>query len=645
MLGALSAVTLTAGLTLVGAAGLASASAHPSITALPQSTAPFTTHSRVIGNVAGSQKLTIQVWLKPRLAAAQQYADAVSTPGTRLYQHYLSPDAYASRFGATAKSAGAVEKWLQSKGFTGVHTVAQRQYVRATAAVSDIEAALHTTLKLYASSKAVNAGRYQLRANSSAVKVPASLSSSVIGVTGLDNASAIIPLARPTSNKAGTAAAKAPHFPCSGYYGQHVIKHLPKEGHRTSFPTEVCGYDAAQLRAGYGANFKNTGKGQTIALVELGLTPEMFQTLKDYAARNHMPHPHASHYAELSLGPGTCGDPFDIEEQLDVESSYDVAPGANQLVVGGDACNNGDEGLQGLFDADVAVLGGNGHRPLATIASNSWESSDEAQPAIFDNIENSYLVRSVAEGVGMYFSAGDGSGVEMPSSDPNDTAVGGTTLGIGKHHKRLFETGWSTSLSFIINKKWFLVGEQGASGGGPSILWAQPRYQRGKVPHKLAVAPGNRPGLIRSVPDVSADADPYTGMAVGFLNITPKKTTYFQEDFGGTSLASPLVAGMVTAAQQGQRRAFGNINPILYRLLGTKALNDTLPVTKHTPGLFRGVVCDQYTCGIELLTQFDVQSYNMEGYTGQVTLKGYDNMTGVGTPRGQRFIAALRRLH
>ena len=34
----------------------------------------------------------------------------------------------------------------------------------------------------------------------------------------------------------------------------------------------------------------------------------------------------------------------------------------------------------------------------------------------------------------------------------------------------------------------------------------------------------------------------------------------------------------------------------------------------------------------------------MAGYTGQVTLKGYDNMTGIGTPNGQLFISALRGL-
>jgi subtilase family serine protease len=370
----------------------------------------------------------------------------------------------------------------------------------------------------------------------------------------------------------------------------------------------------------------------------------MFLTLQDYAKRNLMPAPSTKRYTELALGKSSCGDPFDIEEQLDVESSYDMAPAAHQLVVGGNACDSGDFGLQGLFDADIAVLGGTGTHPLATVASNSWESGDEGQPGFLDNIENSYLVRAVTEGVGMYFSSGDGSGVEMPSSDPNATAVGGTTLGIGSTHNRLFETGWSTSVSILSKKKWLLDGEQGAAGGGPSVLWAQPSYQAGVVPASMSTAPGNRPGLVRSVPDISADADPFTGMAVGILNITPKKTTYMQEDIGGTSLASPLVAGIVTAAQQGQTTAFGNITPVLYKLLGTSAVNDTLPVTSATKAKYHGTVCDQYTCGIELITGFDVQSYNMLGYTGQVTAKGYDNMTGVGTPAGQKFIAAIRGL-
>jgi hypothetical protein len=47
---------------------------------------------------------------------------------------------------------------------------------------------------------------------------------------------------------------------------------------------------------------------------------------------------------------------------------------------------------------------------------------------------------------------------------------------------------------------------------------------------------------------------------------------------------------------------------------------------------------------IPSLTTFDDQSPSMKGYTGQVTLPGYDNMTGLGVPNGQVFIQALREL-
>ncbi len=192
-----------------------------------------------------------------------------------------------------------------------------------------------------------------------------------------------------------------------------------------------------------------------------------------------------------------------------------MAPLADQLVVGGDSCNNGFFGLQALFNADTTILNGVGGHPLAQIASNSWEGGDEALPLNMLNIEHAYLLRAAAEGVSMLFSAGDGSGVETPSSDPYATSVGGTTLGIGKADPRLFETGWSTGWSVDVKNKWVFQGEAYASGGGPSLLWAQPAYQRGVVPNSLAKAPGNRGGLVRAVPDISADADPSTGMAVG----------------------------------------------------------------------------------------------------------------------------------
>jgi tellurite resistance protein len=66
------------------------------------------------------------------------------------------------------------------------------------------------------------------------------------------------------------------------------------------------------------------------------------------------------------------------------------------------------------------------------------------------------------------------------------------------------------------------------------------------------------------------------------------------------------------------------------------------PLTATSPSLYRAMSCAVAFCGAKALLIFDVQSNN-KGYTGQVTLKGYDTMTGLGTPNGQYFVNALRR--
>ncbi len=643
-------------MTIVSVSGSAMASSAPAFTRLAGSAAAFTSHTRATSSVAASTKLSIQVWLKGNQAAAQSYATAVSTPGSPLFRHFLSPSSYTARFGATRSTESKVESWLRAEGFTGIGADSQRNYVRATATTSKINAAFKVQLQNYKSTAAANGGKFALRANNKAITVPSSLAGSILGVTGLDNAAPSIPLVRPSTRpvrpmagtKATGNAAAASSTACSQYYGQHVTTGLPKQFGVTSFPTENCGYSASQFRSVYGANSANTGKGETIALIELGLTQDMFLTLQDYAKAEHITAPSSHRYSELSLGQGTaCGDEFDVEEQLDVEASYDMAPAASQLVVGGDSCNNGDAGLQGLYNADVAVIDGAGGHPLASLTSNSWEAGGEGSvPPANITIQHAYLLRAAAEGVGMYFSSGDGSGVETPSSDPFAIAVGGTTLGISKAGGRLFETGWSTGESVLSGNSWTFEGEQAAAGGGPSLLNSQPAYQRGVVPAALSKAPGSRGGAVRSAPDISADADPFTGFAVGLLNFdsSGNPTSFFLTDIGGTSESSPLVAGIVTAAEQGQAGSFGLINPALYKLSGSAALFDPLPLTGSSNPLFRGTTCPASVCGATVLTTFDDQSSSMLGYTGQVTLKGYDNMSGVGTPRGQAFINDLRSM-
>ena len=96
------------------------------------------------------------------------------------------------------------------------------------------------------------------------------------------------------------------------------------------------------------------------------------------------------------------------------------------------------------------------------------------------------------------------------------------------------------------------------------------------------------------------------------------------------------------SAQQGQAAPFGFLDPALYTLANTGAVHQLLPLTRNSPPLYRGTVCGSRTCGLQILTTFDDQSFTMFGYTGQVSRKGYSNMSGIGTPNGQAFIAALR---
>jgi subtilase family serine protease len=611
---------------------------------IPGSVADAVTSSATVtGNAPSAQKLTIQLWLQSDQAGATAYADSVSDPHSASFHHYLSPNAYTARFGPSATATNAVESWLGQQGFTNVTVDGQHNYVQATGPVSTIQNALRVQMKTYR----VAGTAAPVTSNDRNVTLPAAIAGDVVGISGLNNT-------QPTTNLAAAkptpaqAAAEADN--CSNYYGQHVQSGLPALNGRTSFPTHVCGYTGTQLRAAYGMNTASTGKGVTVAYIEDGTPYKMFDTLTKWAAANGLPAPKSTNYSELAIGSGDeCGNPFDTEEQLDIEASYAMAPDQHQLLVGGDSCNTQLEGVQALFDADLAVVNGNGGHPLASITSNSWGlSGGETFPAEYVNIAHSILLRAAGEGVGMYYSSGDNPGVSVPASDPYALAVGGTSLAINANNQRTFETGWSNDVEGVDTATGgyddFGV-QRWAAGGGASLLWSQPSYQQGVVPASMSTPQaGDKGTASRTVPDISALADLTTGITESATepgtNGGPDVFQTFVE--GGTSLASPLVAGMVADAEQGQPTSFGFINPVVYSLAGTSALHDIQPVTSATPAEYQGVYCADQACigAPSSVWTFDAQP---KEYTDQVTAKGYDTMTGVGTPNGQSFITALRR--
>jgi subtilase family serine protease len=302
---------------------------------------------------------------------------------------------------------------------------------------------------------------------------------------------------------------------------------------------------------------------------------------------------------------------------------------------------NGCSENQALLDAALSVLTGNGAHPSASIESNSWQLPlGTESPQTVHAID----LRAAAEGVGMYFASGDTPGLDVTDSDPYATAVGGTTLGIGAKNNRVFETGWSDDTGFLDNGKWTDLGIGEAASGGTSLVYTQPAYQKGVVPASMSrVRVGNRTVTDRAVPDIAADADPDTGLLTGYIGsgTDSHPGPYQTEVNGGTSLACPLIAGLIADAQQGQKSSLGFINPLIYRLAGTSAFYDVLPPAASTPEQDR----DAYIpASGSISTGVDVFDSQERAYTSQVTAKGYDTMTGLGVPNGQALITGLRRL-
>ncbi len=183
----------------------------------------------------------------------------------------------------------------------------------------------------------------------------------------------------------------------------------------------------------------------------------------------------------------------------------------------------------------------------------------------------------------------DNIGLDAVASMPEMTNVGGTTLSTDA------EGGW------VAEQAWFDVPLSQGTAGGESALFDRPAWQ-GDVA-------GNPESDRRLTPDISAVADPFTGVKI-----------VFDQQFivgGGTSLAAPIWAGAAAVMNQylleNGGRQLGDINPLLYRV----AEGARLPA-------FRDVV--------------------LGGNAVALAGPGYDLATGLGTPNVDNLVRNILML-
>jgi subtilase family serine protease len=195
------------------------------------------------------------------------------------------------------------------------------------------------------------------------------------------------------------------------------------------------------------------------------------------------------------------------------------------------------------------------------------------------------------------------SDVSLPASDPLVLAAGGTTLH-ASHRTGAYsgETAWGLP-----------YGTPGtafqASGGGYSHVYSRPGYQGGLVA-----------GAARGVPDVAADANGHTGMA---LVISNGAGGYTISDSGGTSAAAPLWPGVIALADQYAGHALGFVNPLLYRIAST--------------ALYR-------TAFHDVTSGSNTVDFPPRVFRGYPAARGWDPVTGLGSPDAEVLVPLLAHL-
>jgi subtilase family serine protease len=664
------AITATTGAFAATGAMAAPAHAGPSLVAVKQSLAPTT--DKVTGHFT-SKRMSIEVSLAPRNATGlNRTLKAIYTKHSGSYHKWLATGKFDARYAPTVTTSNAVKSYLRGEGLR-IAKSSSPFLIRAVGSSARMQAAFHTTLNTYRDSRKIS-----YFSNSSAIMLPGAIASHVLGVIGLANTA-----------RESTSILRAPHtlHPHAGAVHAATVPTPPSC--ETPYPTEQqlanailgisgfpfgygnspgCqGLSPDQLNGIYGApNVGPRGKGKGVNLGVFELSAYQQSDVQTYA-RNFFGPSYTAPLVDVNVDGGSlapqcpvgdqCPANFngfagDIEVDADIEVQLAMAPDVSHLTVY-DAPNDFtgqtelDEWTQIAKDNTVAAV------------SSSWAECENDAGAAIAQAENTVFEQMAAQGQSTFGAEGDTGAFSCirsdgttilnvldPPSQPWVTSVGGTSFNNfnpGGNDNPSYPTGQETVWNFmnlcnsgpgsdgLTGFDW--CAGDGAGGGGNSEFWGRPFYQFGSgVNNSLTVTANGSTNCqlastgtpCREDPDVSANADentPYGEFCTGNAN-TPFSVcgTFSQFEnppgwfgIGGTSLSSPLWSGIAADRDSFQGFRSGNLNPLLYILYNL------------APSVY-----------FHDITGAGTQETNNGFFP---TVKGYDEATGIGTPRMAAIIA------
>jgi subtilase family serine protease len=620
----LSAVVAAGALVAAALAAAPTASATPKPVRVPRTAPTWVAKAHAIGDAPAGGIATFRVHLAPRggTAALNAAVAAVSDPSSPSYRKFLSAAQYHAQFDATDAVVDQVSTFLTRNHLTVTSVEPHHRFLSVRGTNASVQKAFAVRLKRFKRQGQI------VQANTSAVMVPTDVAPYVASVSGLDTSRHLVKhsVAPPP---AGFRNAR----PCSVSYGQ--VKAKWQADYKTPLPRfkgkvlpyVVCGYTGPQLRAAYEGDTTLTGAGVTVAITDAYASPTIAADANTYAIR-HGDGAYASRQLQqVTPGAYTDEDLCDAsgwygEETLDVEAVHAMAPDAHIRYYASASC----------FDDDfLTTLNKVVDQNQASIVSNSWSDLEANESSENVVAYERVFQQGALQGISFLFSSGDNgdelanTGIrqaDYPASDPWATAVGGTADAIGADGSFLFQTGWGTETYSLSadGTKWVDGGYLYGAGGGSSSLFNRPAYQQGVVP--------NTYGAGRAVPDVGLDADPQTGMLIGQTQTFPDGVYYDEFRIGGTSLASPLFAGLTALRQQHAGAPLGFLNPSIYRQAGTGAFTDIAgnpPDAGQVRVNFKNSV--DGSAGLSYL----VRTFNQD--SSLAVRPGWDDVTGVGSPR------------
>ena len=523
--------------------------------------------------------------LKPsaaRQAELDAFLAAQQDPSSPDYHNWLTPGQFADRFGPSASDVAQITGWLGAQGLTVREVASSRNAITFSGTAAVAQAALGVDIHRY-----TVAGQSHF-ATATEPRVPAAFAGLVAGFRGLDD---FLPQHPRTQAHAAYTSASGNHY-------------LAPDDAAT-----IYNFSALYAR-GY------DGTGQTIAIVgqsAINLTDvESFRSLFNLTKND----PTLVSVPNLVVPGVVTGDV--TESDLDVEWAGAVAKNASVVFV---YSTNVFNALQYAVTQNLA--------PVISISYGTCETGSTAEGASLRVIAQ----QANAEGITLVSASGDtgpfacesntaaiathGISVTLPASIPEVTGVGGTQFseGSGTYWNAANNSNNGSVISYIPEAVWNETadgGGIGASGGGASAQFAKPTWQAG---------PGVPPDGARDVPDLSmaaaADHDGAIICSAGGCATGIKGA----EVVGGTSVATPLFAGIAALLNQYQVKSgalakpgLGNINPTLYALAQNygDAFHDITTGDNVTP-------CRTGSSGCT------------SGSFGYAAGPGYDQATGLGS--------------